>query len=317
MDGFLNLNKPLGLTSHDCVARLRRLLRIKRVGHAGTLDPAATGVLPIAVGRATRLLQFLPTDKAYHAVVRFGVQTDTDDLDGEVLRQQPALALSLEAVESALPQFVGMIQQVPPRYSAIQVGGKRLYELARAGLVVDVPIRTVTIHQIEVQGWRSGDFPEMDLAIACGSGTYIRAIARDLGDVLGTGATLAALERTVSSGFALAHSHTLEALETLTQDDALRLIQPQAVLAHLAALTLSPQLAQRWCQGQRLPLVEIQDTTSLTTGSRDVDPPRADSSNDEPQSDRPYCVNHANGDFLGVGRLIEAQSVLSPWVVWN
>ncbi len=316
MDGFLNLNKPLGLTSHDCVARVRRLLRIKRVGHAGTLDPAATGVLPIAVGRATRLLQFLPTDKAYRAVVRFGVQTDTDDLDGEVLRQQPAPTLTLEAVEAALPQFVGAIQQVPPRYSAIQVGGKRLYELARAGLVVDVPIRTVMIHQIEVQGWRSGEFPEMDVAIACGSGTYIRAIARDLGDMLGTGATLAALERTASSGFTLAHSHTLEALETLTQEDALHLIQPQAVLAHLEALTLSAHLAERWCQGQRLPVVEIQENF-LIAGSGDVDAPSADSSNDDLQGDRPYAVNQANGDFLGIGRLIEAQSVLSPWVVWN
>ncbi|HEY9875793.1 MAG TPA: tRNA pseudouridine(55) synthase TruB, partial [Candidatus Obscuribacterales bacterium] len=129
----MNLNKPAGMTSHDCVARVRRLLRLKRVGHGGTLDPAVTGVLPIAVGKATRLLQFLRQDKAYRGTIRLGLRTTTDDLEGEVIATQPVTNLSLDAVKFALEQFQGIIQQVPPSYSAIQVQGKRLYDLARAG----------------------------------------------------------------------------------------------------------------------------------------------------------------------------------------
>ena len=210
MQGFLNLYKPAGITSHDGVARVRRLLRLKRVGHGGTLDPAATGVLPIAVGRATRLLQFLSADKAYQATIQLGVKTTTDDLAGEVTYTQPVDKLSLEQVANALQQFTGKIQQVPPQYSAIQVKGERLYNLARRGEQVEVPARTVEIYQIEVLDWRPGDFPQVDVAIACGAGTYIRAIARDLGRALQAGGTLAALQRTQSSGMRSADSLSLE-----------------------------------------------------------------------------------------------------------
>ena len=137
--GFLNLNKPAGWTSHDCVAKVRRLLNIKRVGHGGTLDPAATGVLPIAVGKATRLLQFLPEEKEYHARVRLGVKTTTDDLEGTIITAQEASQLTLDDIKPILSQFEGKIEQIPPAYSAIQLGGKRLYELARAGEQVEVP----------------------------------------------------------------------------------------------------------------------------------------------------------------------------------
>ncbi len=143
MQGFLNLNKPFGWTSHDCVARVRKLLRLKRVGHAGTLDPAATGVLPIAFGKATRLLEYLPGTKAYQATIRFGVRTTTDDLQGEIITSAPCPNLSLAAVKTVLPQFEGKIEQIPPSYSAIQVDGKRLYDLARRGEKVEVPVRTV------------------------------------------------------------------------------------------------------------------------------------------------------------------------------
>ena len=138
MYGFLNLNKSAGLTSHDCVARVRRILRLKRVGHAGTLDPAATGVLPLALGKATRLLQFLPPNKAYHAKIRFGVTTTTDDLEGEILTSQSVPHLQLEQIQEILPQFRGKIEQIPPLYSAIHVQGKRLYELARKGENIEI-----------------------------------------------------------------------------------------------------------------------------------------------------------------------------------
>ncbi len=248
MQGFLNLNKPAGLTSHDCIAKVRKILHLRQVGHGGTLDPAAVGVLPIAIGKATRLLQFLSADKAYRAVIRFGIRTATDDLEGEVLASQPAPTLTLEQVQAVLPQFQGSIQQVPPRYSALQVEGKRLYDLARAGEDFEVKPRSVEIHALEVLGWRSGEFPELELAIACGAGTYIRSIARDLGDLLQTGGTLAKLTRTNSSGFCLADSISLDALESST----IPLVAPEIALAHVPAVYLSAQDAQRWCYGQRL-----------------------------------------------------------------
>ncbi len=158
MEGFLNLNKPAGWTSHDCVAKVRSILHLKRVGHGGTLDPAATGVLPIALGKATKLLQYLPQDKAYTATMRLGVKTTTDDLEGEVIATHSAAGLTLEKVLPYLKQFEGKIQQIPPMYSAIQVKGKRLYELARAGKTAEVPERTVEVYQLKVLAWHPGEF---------------------------------------------------------------------------------------------------------------------------------------------------------------
>jgi len=281
INGFLNLNKPAGLTSHDCVARVRRLLHIKRVGHGGTLDPAATGVLPIALGRATRLLQFLQPNKAYRATVRFGLRTTTDDLDGEILDQQQAPHLSLEAIAPHLPQFQGTIQQVPPSYSAVQVKGKRLYQLARAGEEVEVPVRTVVVHHIDVLDWRTGDYPELELAIACGSGTYIRSIARDLGDALGTGATLAVLVRTESSGFSLDDSLTLDDLGQQAEAGEFAPVPPTAALRHLPEIILSPPQVKYWRNGRPLFLkpssvghpfdtvVRVQDSESQFLGVGD------------------------------------------------
>ncbi len=254
VEGFLNLNKPFDWTSHDCVARVRKLLRLKRVGHGGTLDPAAIGVLPIALGKATRLLQYLSGNKAYKATIRLGVRTTTDDLQGEIIAALPSPGLSLAEVKTALPQFEGKIEQIPPSYSAIQVDGKRLYDLARRGEAVEVPVRTVEVFQIEILDWREGDFPELDIAIACGSGTYIRAIARDLGAILETGGTLAALTRTQSSGFQLTDSLTLTDLETQLQAGTFQPIGPDVVLQHLPSISLPTITAQKWCQGQRIPL---------------------------------------------------------------
>jgi tRNA pseudouridine55 synthase len=252
VQGFLNLNKPFGLTSHDCIAKTRKLLRVKRIGHAGTLDPAATGVLPIAVGKATRLLQYLPKQKAYKATIRLGVRTTTDDLQGEIITQQPVTDLNLETVKLALQQFVGKIEQIPPNYSAIQVQGKRLYDLARKGETVEVPVRMVEVFKIEILDWRAGEFPEVDVAIACGTGTYIRAIARDLGTVLNTGGTLAALQRTASSGFFLADSLTFTDLEAQLQTGTFQLFPPDAALRHLQSTNLNTIDARKWCQGQKI-----------------------------------------------------------------
>ncbi|MFM2428898.1 MAG: hypothetical protein RLZZ511_111 [Cyanobacteriota bacterium] len=289
MDGFLNLNKPLGLTSHDCVAKLRRILGTKKIGHAGTLDPAADGVLPIAVGRVTRLLQYLPGDKAYQATVRFGVTTDSDDLEGQVLTQTPAPQLTQDQVVAVLGQFQGRIQQIPPAFSAIQVDGQRLYALARAGKAVDVPMREVVVNGIEVLAWRSGAFPEIDLAIACGAGTYIRAIARDLGAAVGTGATLAGLRRTVSSGFGIAGSLSLPEVSERFAAGALDLAPPIAVLQGLPQLVLRDgTIGRRWCFGQK---VELESEVLAGFGLG------------QPEGDVAYRVHDAGGEFLGITKV--------------
>lgn len=298
MDGFLNLNKPAGFTSHDCVAKVRRLLKLKRVGHAGTLDPAATGVLPIALGKATRLLQYLPSDKAYQATIQLGVITTTDDLEGDILAKQPvSTTLNLETVAVALKSFQGTIQQVPPNYSAIQVQGKRLYDLARTGAEINVQPRTVEVYQIEILNWRSGDFPELDVAIACGSGTYIRAIARDLGQVLKTGGTLAKLLRTSSSGFDLTNSLTLEMLEAEIQAGVFQPIPAEFPLTHLPTINLSGSEAKRWCQGQRIAIAV----------------------NSNSGNDSILRVQDENNHFLGIGQInhSEAGSILKAQMVFT
>ncbi len=251
MDGFINLYKDSGWTSHDCVAKLRRLLQTKKVGHGGTLDPSARGVLPIAVGRATRLLQYLPTDKAYRAVVRFGLTTNTDDLAGEVLSQTPADHLDRAAVEAQLPSFQGTIEQVPPLYSAIHVDGQRLYRLARKGSIdIEIPSRSVTIYSIQATDWTPGHQPELTLDITCGPGTYIRSIARDLGQHLGVGATLRSLLRTKSCGFTLERSVSLTDIATESNQSCA--IAPATAMAHLPKVVLSEEAARRWRCGQKL-----------------------------------------------------------------
>lgn len=248
--GFINLNKSAGFTSHDCVAKVRRILKTKKVGHGGTLDPAATGVLPIAVGKATRLLQFLPTAKAYRARIRLGVKTTTDDLEGEIIATQPNVAIAESEIEAHLSKFIGTIEQIPPIYSAIKQQGKKLYELARAGEKVDVPPRTITIDTIELLNIIPGEFTEVEIAIGCSPGTYIRSIARDLGEMLGVGGTLANLVRTESCGMQLANSVTLSQLAIQSSADTVMLISPIQALSHLPEVSLNSEQVKRWCQGQ-------------------------------------------------------------------
>lgn len=316
MQGFLNLNKPAGLTSHDCVARARRLLRLKRVGHGGTLDPAATGVLPIAVGRATRLLQYLSHEKAYRAKIRFGITTTTDDLVGEILTQTAAPELTLDQIQQKLSLFEGKIQQIPPSFSAIQVGGKRLYELARAGEAVEAPVRTVEIDQIEVLGWQPGEFPELEVVIACGTGTYIRSIARDLGAALGTGGTLSALTRTASSGFLLADSLTLETVSEQLESGTFCLTLPSVALPHLPRLILPDDQVKRWKQGQRI------DWQTFSGQVIDQDLDGQNGQTTKPTHLTPfsfYQLHQATGQFLGIGQAVEIESdkLLIPKLVWD
>lgn len=209
-DGLLIVDKPAGLTSHDVVARLRRLAHTRRVGHAGTLDPAATGVLVCGVGRATRLLGHLAlAEKEYTATIRLGVTTTTDDAEGEVVRTAPAEGVRDGDIAAQLRRLTGPIQQVPSAVSAIKVGGVRAYAKVRAGEEVRLAARPVTVHRFELVERRGDD---LDVAVTCSSGTYVRALARDLGAALGCGAHLTALRRTRVGPFDLASAHRLPEL---------------------------------------------------------------------------------------------------------
>ncbi|MGQ9865040.1 MAG: tRNA pseudouridine(55) synthase TruB [Pseudanabaenaceae cyanobacterium] len=250
-DGFLNLYKPAGMTSRDAVDQVCRALQQKKVGHSGTLDPLAVGVLPIAVGQGTRFLKFLPQGKAYRAIVRFGVTTDTDDLAGTIQQEQPCPDLTGDRLAALLPQFQGEILQRPPAYSAIKIAGKRAHARARRGETVEMPLRRVIIEQLTLTHWQPGDFPEAHLTVVCGPGTYVRSLARDLGAQLGCGATLAFLERTHSNGFELRQS---VALTAVTPNRLLPLDFP---LTHWPAVPLGHRTGDRWHQGQKIPAAAL------------------------------------------------------------
>ncbi len=209
MNGFLNVLKPPGMTAHDVVAVMRRRLGTKRIGHAGTLDPLAVGVLPLAVGHATRLLQYLRSGKEYLAEIQFGIETSTADADGTVLRQAP-MPITEADLLAILPRFRGVISQRPPMVSAISIGGKRLYELAREGIEVERPLREVTISELELVRFWPGEYPRAQILVSCSAGTYIRSLAVDMAEVLGGVASLAFLLRTRAGDFPLETAATFE-----------------------------------------------------------------------------------------------------------
>lgn len=253
MNGILIVNKPTGMTSHDVVNAVRRLAQTRRVGHTGTLDPLATGVLVLLIGPATRLAQYISGDnKRYRATLRLGEATTTYDAEGEVVERHPMTATRAD-VEAALTQFMGDIEQIPPMYSAVKVGGEKLYKLARQGKEIDRKPRAITIHQLSVLDWSP---PDVTIEVACSAGTYIRSLAHDLGQVLGCGAHLVALTRTAAGGFALAQSHTLEALRELAEIErfAEALLPPEVALAGAPAVQLTPDQEQAVGYGQTFPL---------------------------------------------------------------
>ncbi len=248
--GILNILKPQGWTSHDVVAAVRRLTGQRQVGHAGTLDPMATGVLLVCIGRATRLVEyFAELPKTYRALVSFGVETDTWDAEGQPVQQSDASTLALETLLPLLDTFRGEIEQVPPMYSALKRNGQPLYRLARAGQTVERAPRRVHIERLEVLDWEP---PHLSLEIVCSRGTYIRALAHDLGQAAGVGAHLAALTRTAIGHFTLDEVVTLE---TLGQGDWRRwLIAPRQALRHLPAVTLAEDAIAAASHGQAIAL---------------------------------------------------------------
>jgi tRNA pseudouridine55 synthase len=253
--GLLNLYKPSGPTSHDIVARVRRGTHVKKVGHAGTLDPLATGVLVLCLGPATRLSEYLiQSPKRYRARVRFGVETDTDDAEGAVIAEHDD-RIEREAVEAALEAFRGAIAQVPPMYSAIKQGGRKLYDLARAGQEVVREARRVTIYHLELTGWEP---PFAALEVECSPGTYIRSLARDLGRAVGTGAHLAALERSASGSFTAAEAIRWPDFEATMRAGTWQdyLLPPDRALQGAFAVHLLPGEVEDIRQGRGIPARE-------------------------------------------------------------
>jgi tRNA pseudouridine55 synthase len=258
--GVLVVDKPAGPTSFEVVKRVRRALGADKAGHAGTLDPAATGVLAVCVDDAVKLQQWLTDgDKAYEATLAFGAATSTEDAEGEIVARGDPSGLDADGLRAALPRFTGPIDQVPPMYSAVRVGGRRLHEVARAGAEVERAPRRVVIHALELLGVEppSADgFVRARVAVRCGKGTYVRTLAADLGRALGVPAHLAALRRTEASGFGLAGAIPLEEAEALGQRDRAalraRLVPPADALGFLPALVVDAGEARALAQGKAL-----------------------------------------------------------------
>ena len=278
--GILNIDKPRGLTSHDVVAQIRRLSGQRRVGHAGTLDPAATGVLVVCLGRATRIVEYIvDARKVYLARVRFGIETDTGDAEGKAIAEEEASALTLEAIQEAAVGFVGEIEQVPPMYSALKRNGQPLYALARRGITIEREPRPITIYALDIVAWDPPDVahpPELTLRVACSKGTYVRALARDLGRVLGTGAHLAALTRTAVGPFRLEDAVPLDVLADGIHPGAegmqpaevrwKRYLLPMSVaLCDLPHVVVDAETAGRLAHGQAVTL-ESLDVSALCKG---------------------------------------------------
>ncbi|WP_276352454.1 tRNA pseudouridine(55) synthase TruB [Cohnella caldifontis] len=292
-DGVLAIWKPAGWTSHDVVAKARRLLGVRRIGHTGTLDPAVTGVLPLCVGRATRFVEYLQEmPKTYEAVLRFGIATDTEDLTGELLEDADASFLSEDRMREAVLSFLGDIEQIPPMVSAVKVGGKRLYELARQGVSVERKPRRATIHSIDIRDVAAGvRHPEIRFTVRCSKGTYIRTLCVDIGRKLGVPAAMASLVRTESAGLTRKDCVTLEEIPELIRDGGLasRMVPADRLLSHMPRTVAGRTETEHAVQGKPLPAVRLRPV---------------------PRQPGIWLVDREDGGFLGIFRLEEGSDKL-------
>ena len=275
LDGILILDKPVGLTSNQALQRVKRMLRARKAGHCGSLDPLATGVLPLCLGQATKFSSYLlAADKAYLATCRLGQTTTTADAEGEVIDARE-VEVNRAQIEAVLPRFRGEIMQIPPMYSALKHQGKRLYQLARAGQEVEREPRAVTIHKLELCEY---DGLKLKLEVCCSKGTYIRSLAQDIGEALGCGAHLTALRRRMANPFVERDSITLEQLQHMAEKDQIDalLLPVSAALNQFPELNLDARESERIRQGKVLSL-----NPEVTAGL--------------------YRLNLENGEFLGLG----------------
>jgi len=291
-EGVLAVYKPAGFTSHDVVAKARRILGMKRIGHTGTLDPQVTGVLPLCLGRATRVVEYIQElPKEYVATLRLGMSSDTEDMTGTITETMEEVHITEEAVRNALLSFNGVISQTPPMYSAVKVDGKRLYELAREGKTVERKSREVEIYEIEMLGmvW-NGKYPDITFRALCSKGTYIRTLCVDIGGMLGLPGVMVKLERTMSAGIRADHCLTLEEIAEHRAAGTLEehLISADEAIAHLPMHTVLDEKRKSALQGQRL-------------SSRSVTP--------EVKSAGHFRLYDLQGVFLGIYELEESGAI--------
>lgn len=291
MTGIIPVDKPAGITSFGAVARMRKILNMKKIGHAGTLDPMATGVLPILVGSATRFLDFLPIkDKRYSAVVQFGFETDTLDTTGEITSRSDK-KITRPELDEAVKCFIGKISQIPPMYSAVQKDGVRLYELARKGEVIERDAREVDIYSIKVLNFDE-ERQEAELDVSCSAGTYIRTLADDLGKKLGCGACLSGLRRTEGCGFKLGSCYCFEEIEEYASLNRLekRIIPIEDALSFYPAVYVSEKQAVRFSNGGELDLDRLKGKPV----------------------DGIYRVFDPEDSFLGIAEVLEKEGIFKP-----
>ena len=283
--GVLAVYKPCGVTSHDVVNRVRRLFNTKRVGHAGTLDPMATGLLVVLVGRAAKACEYISSDKkTYKATLRLGITTDTEDVTGEVLTSSDQIP-EQEAVEAACRDFIGELKQIPPMYSALKVGGKKLYELAREGVVIEREARDITVYALECQPTESKT--DYILTVTCSGGTYIRTLCADIGAKLSCGGVMATLERCEACGITLDECLTLDAIEVLTEEQrAAALLPTERLFSDVAEVRLPSFFEKLFRDG--CPVYQKKIRTSYEVGTR-------------------VRVCDENGKFFALGEVVERE----------
>lgn len=266
MDGVINVLKPSGMTSSDVVVRLRRILKTKKIGHTGTLDPEVTGVLPICVGKATRVAEYLTDQgKSYRAEITFGISTDTQDSSGQPL-QIRKVELDSEDFTRVIPQFLGKVQQVPPMYSAVRHQGKHLYELARQGVEVERDAREIRIDRLELLEWHSNEFPKALFEVDCSKGTYVRTLCHDIGLALGCGAHMSGLVRTRSGPFKHADSYPLSVIEEKTLLEDFSFLIPLNQVLDLPRVWLNSGRAQAFCYGLSTSANQVEKTANYEEG---------------------------------------------------
>ena len=302
MDGILNIYKEKGFTSHDVVAKLRGILKMKKIGHTGTLDPEAEGVLPVCLGTATRLCDML-TDKIkeYRVVMRFGVATDTEDMTGEIIEELP-VNVTEEELRTVLPKFLGEQEQIPPMYSAIKVEGKKLYELAREGKVIErkgrpIVIHNMVLHSVELDA--EGHLFEAELSVICGKGTYIRSLCRDIGKALGTCACMKSLLRTRSGNSYLENSFKLSEVEAMRDAGTLdeHIVTVEQVFAECKAFRMKPEWDKLLLNGNHIneqDCFELKDLESTEVECTD------NTKNTMEFPDDWYRAYDSTGRFLGL-----------------
>lgn len=309
IEGVLPVLKPAGRTSHDIVAAVRRIVRMKRIGHTGTLDPAVTGVLPLCLGKATRIAEWLQDmPKVYEAELKLGIATDTEDLSGEIIESADHVRVTEAQVKEVLHQFIGEIEQVPPMYSAVKVAGRRLYELARSGQNVERKARQVTIYELKLLGMDLNiEQPLIRFSVRCSKGTYIRTLCSDIGRALGYPAVMSSLVRTESGGIQLDQCYSLEEIAELHEKGQLHqiVLSLDKTLAHFPTLYVGQDDAARASSGVKLPISSVRSREDALLRT-------CDSASDI----TPLRLYAEDGTFIGIFRHNESTSMLEPMKVF-